>query len=64
MEGVKADAGTYARNHKFLMELREQMRNGRISRQEMLTLRGQALSGDEEGAQKGLARIVRDRRWK
>ena len=61
VEGIKADAGTYARNHKFLTELREMMRNGRISRHEMLAFRGRALSGDADGAQKGLARLLRDR---
>ena len=62
MEGIKADAGTYARNHKFLTQLRETMQAGYISRQEMLTLRGQALSGDTDGAQKGLARLMLERR--
>ena len=64
MEGIKADAGTYARNHKFLMQLREMMQNGYITRQEMLTFRGQALSGDADGAQKGLARLMLERRYK
>lgn len=62
VEGIKADAGTYARNHKFLMLLRETMQAGYITRQEMLTLRGQALSGDADGAQKGLARLMLERR--
>lgn len=32
---------------------------GIITRQQLLTLRGQALSGDIEGAKKGLERILR-----
>ena len=61
MQNTNADAGTYTRNHKFLMQLRDLMQNGRITRQEMLTLRGQALAGDSDGAQKGLARLMRER---
>lgn len=55
------DAGAYRRNHRFLQEIKGLMHGGYISRQEMQTLREQALSGDADGAVKGLARIMADR---
>ena len=57
----KYDAGAYRRNHMFLRQLRELMQSGMITRQELLTLREQALSGDADGAQKGLAKILDER---
>ena len=61
MDRQKYDAGAYRRNHRFLLELRELMKRKMITRQELLTFRGQALSGDSEGAQKGLAKLMAER---
>lgn len=61
MQKQTYDAGVYTKNHRFLMELRALMRGGYISKQEMLTFRGQALSGDVDGATKGLAKLMASR---
>ena len=57
----KYDAGAYRRNHRFLVELRELTSRKMITRQEALTFRGQALSGDADGARKGLAKLMAER---
>lgn len=41
----------------FISELRQY--KGVLTRQQIQTLRGQALSGDVEGARKGLERLLR-----
>lgn len=57
----KYDAGAYRRNHRFLTEIRELMQRGMISIQEARVFREQALSGDSDGAQKGLAKLIGER---
>lgn len=44
---------------KFLMDLKQY--KGVLPKQTMKTLKGQALSGDLEGAQKGLGAVLRRR---
>ena len=58
----KADSGAYSRNMKFLAELRNLYRQGFLTKQEVMTLRGQALSGDANGAHIGLARLMAERK--
>lgn len=56
---INADASTFIRVHSFLTRLKKCA--GRIDRQTQRTLRGQALSGDVEGAEKGLAKLMHGR---
>ena len=58
MLSIREDADRYIRNRKFFQELRQRELMGQITRDQRLTLRGQALAGDEEGAQKGLGRLL------
>lgn len=53
---VRAAANVYLRAHTFLTVLRGHL--DAITMQEFRTLRGQALHGDIEGAEKGLHRIL------
>ena len=48
----------FLRAHQFLEHLKKNSEH--LTRQQFLTLRGQALSGDIEGANKGLEKIVRE----
>lgn len=50
-----ADSATRKRLNDFMALLRKS--SGVLSRNTLLTLRGQALSGDIEGAERGLARL-------
>ncbi|MDL2206250.1 hypothetical protein LJC33_04985 [Eubacteriales bacterium OttesenSCG-928-N13] len=43
----------------FLKRLKHHHAHSRLTRQQLLTLRGQALAGDLTGAEKGLERILR-----
>ncbi len=53
---IRRDAMRFLRAHEFLRSL-NQHRND-LSRQQLLTLRGQALAGDVDGAMKGLGRLL------
>lgn len=53
---VRQDAQRYLRAHTFLSELKRA--RPYITREQLLTLRGQALNGDVDGAVKGLAKIM------
>lgn len=59
-KSLKREAMIYSRNKRFFDELKMHERNGDITRQQLLTLRGQALAGNEQEAQKGLGRILRN----
>lgn len=50
---------SYLRANAFLRELRHY--GGVLDRDQLLTLRGQALAGDVYGARRGLARLTRDK---
>lgn len=54
-EALKA-ANRYNIAHSFLCDLRAHHRQ--LTRQQFMTLRGQALAGDISGAKKGLAYIL------
>ena len=58
---MKDDIRVYADNRKILIELRKREHAGEITRQQLLTLRGQVMAGDADGAYKGLARILREK---
>lgn len=53
------DVVRYINANGFLLELKKY--NKRLSRQEMRTLRGQALAGDIDGAKKGLVKLLERR---
>lgn len=57
---VEADAMRYLKAREFLEKLRKVQ--NKLDAQTYKTLRGQALSGDVQGAEKGLERILR-REW-
>lgn len=57
----KHDALAYLENHNFLTELRELMLARRITTDELVKFREQALSGDADGAVKGLANLLASR---
>lgn len=54
---VKQDAQRYLKAREFLEKLRKAQKQ--LDAQTYKTLRGQALNGDVEGAEKGLGRILR-----
>lgn len=54
---VEADAMRYLKAREFLEKLRKVQ--NKLDVQTYKTLRGQALSGDVQGAEKGLERILR-----
>ena len=49
----------YAEAGPFLRRLRDAIKLRQVTRQEALTLKGQAMRGDVDGAEKGLAKILR-----
>ena len=60
MNEIQKDAVRYQRAQKTLDTLRKY--RGLLTTQELKTLRGQALAGDIDGAEKGLARVVAQRK--
>lgn len=56
---IKKQAMAYIRANHFLTELRSEYRW--LTPQEYRTLRGQAISGDIDGAEKGLLKLKRRR---
>ena len=56
---VREDASRYLRARLILNDLREKHMAGKITWQQYSTMRGQALSGNIDGAVKGLARVLR-----
>lgn len=57
---IKEERIVYIRNRKLLKELRQRYLKAEISKQQFLTLRGQAISGDANGAVIGLEKILKD----
>lgn len=53
---VQQDAKRYSAANPFLNQLRKYQNH--LDRQQFKTLRGQALSGDIAGAEKGLAKLI------
>lgn len=62
MQADKPGRFAYVKNQKLITELRGLYQMGVITKQELLTFRGQALNGDEDGAHKGLAKLVKERK--
>ena len=52
-------ARAYNDAHYTLLHIRDAIRARQITLQEARTLRGQALAGDVDGAERGLAKIIR-----
>lgn len=48
----------YLANHRIYDEIRSAFRKGYIDKQQLLTLRGQVRSGNDNGAWKGLGRLL------
>lgn len=57
-KSIREQASIFLRNKNLLNEIRKAYLKGYIDRQELLTLRGQTLNGDSDGAEKGLARLT------
>lgn len=55
MRNLAQDSARYRRAHNFLTDLRNKWRNKEITNQQYSTIRGQATSGDLDGAVKRLA---------
>lgn len=53
------DREAYAKAEPFLQRLREYYRRRNITIQQLRTLKGVALKGDIEGAEKGLRKLVK-----
>lgn len=58
MTNLQKDVMAWAQADRFVRDLR-QYRN-RLTIQQLRTIRGQALSGDIDGARKGLERALRE----
>lgn len=52
-------ARAYSAAHFTMLHIRDAIRAHKITLQEARTLRGQALAGDVDGAERGLAKIIR-----
>ena len=52
-------ARAYNNAHFTMLHIRDAIRARQITLQEARTLRGQALAGDVDGAERGLANIIR-----
>ena len=52
-------ARAYSAAHFTMLHIRDAIRAKQITLQEARTLRGQALAGDVDGAERGLANIIR-----
>ncbi len=55
---VREEATTYLHNHLIYTDLRNAYRKGQITRQQLLTLRGQVKAGDVAGAMNGLGTLL------
>lgn len=59
MNSVQRAAMAYSRADKFLRELKQHQHE--LTPQQFKTLKGQAVSGDLDGAVKGLARVLKEK---
>ena len=55
---IKEDARRYVKINPFLTDLRKRYMQRRITGQQYISLRGQAINGDLDGAIKGLANVL------
>ena len=53
------DARAYAKAEQFIRRLKLYTRHRGLTIQQLRTLKGQALNGDLEGAEKGLRKLVK-----
>jgi tRNA C32,U32 (ribose-2'-O)-methylase TrmJ len=58
MEKLREEREFFIKHQKLFAEMRMAYGRGRITRQELLTLRGQIKAGDAVGAKKGLMRLL------
>jgi len=59
-ENIDEDALKYLKARPVLDELRKHYNERRITWQQYLTIRGQALNGNIDGATKGMRRLVKE----
>lgn len=55
---IRQEATVYLNNHPIYTDLRDAYRKGKITRQQLLTLRGQVKAGDVAGAMNGLGKLL------
>ena len=55
---IRNEATAYLQNHPIYTDIRDAYRKGKITKQELLTLRGQVKSGDVAGAMNGLGTLL------
>lgn len=55
---IRKEASEYLHNHPILTDLRNAYRHGKITKQQLLTLRGQVKAGDVTGAMNGLGKLL------
>lgn len=55
---IRKEATVYLKNHPIYTDLRDAYRKGTITKQQLLTLRGQVKAGDVAGAMNGLGAIL------
>ena len=60
LNNIQEDSARYRRAHIFLTDLRKKWKQHEITSQQFSTIRGQAVSGDLDGATKGLAKVIMD----
>ena len=58
---MSGEPGSYVRAEPVLRKIKKTLARGIITTQEARTLRGQALRGDTEAAERGLAKLVLER---
>lgn len=61
VDEITSIADRYTRANVFLGHLHDAYRQNLVSTQEARTLRGQALKGDLEGAERGFMKLMRSR---
>ena len=55
---IRSEAGGYLKNHIIFTDLRDAYRKGKITKQELLTLRGQVKAGNVAEAMNGLGKLL------
>lgn len=55
---VRREAGEYLQHRRIYEDLRVAYLRGKITKQQLLTMRGQVKAGDADGAVKGLAKLL------
>ena len=55
---IRREAGAYLQNHLIFTDLRDAYRKGKITKQQLLTLRGQVKAGNAADAVNGLGKLL------